>query len=254
MTFSVNRGEVFGYIGANGAGKTTTIKILTGLIRPNLGDAFVCGHSVLNEPLEVKARIGYIPESGAVFEKLSPREYLTSVGRMYRLPDAQIQDQIERWLDYFALLGDSDRQRIGTLSKGNKQKVCWAAALMHDPAILILDEPLTGLDVETILRVKDLMKELAARGKTIFYSSHLVDVMEKVCDRVAVIHQGSLIAFGSVDRVRREFGSPSLESALMRLWRPAESRPAELGPAELGPAEARSGGTYGLDAGGNGAR
>jgi len=218
MTFSVNRGEVFGYIGANGAGKTTTIKILTGLIRPNLGDAFVCGHSILREPLEVKARIGYIPESGALFEKLSPREYLTSTAHMYRLPDEQIQTRINRWLDYFGLIGDMDGRRIGTLSKGNKQKVCWAAALMHDPDVLILDEPLTGLDVETISRVKDLMRELAAAGKTIFYSSHLVDVMEKVCNRIGVIHKGSLIAFGTVDEIRVEFGSPSLEEALMRLW------------------------------------
>jgi ABC-2 type transport system ATP-binding protein len=217
VCLTVNRGEIFGYVGANGAGKTTTIKILAGLIRPSYGDALVSGHSILSHPLEVKAQVGYVPESGAIFEKLSPREYLTAVANLYKLEASNAQKQIEEWLAFFDL---SDRidQRMEVFSKGTKQKVCWTAALLHDPKVLILDEPLSGLDVETISRVKDLMKRFVADGKTIFYSSHLIDVVEKVCTRIAVLHRGRMIGVGSVDEVRLQSGAPSLEEALMKLW------------------------------------
>ena len=217
VSFTVNRGEIFGYVGANGAGKTTTIKILTGLIKPTFGDALVCGESILKEPLKVKARIGYVPESGALFEKLSPREYLTATGHFYTLPEWLIEEQIERWLTYFGLIDRLDQQ-MGVLSKGNKQKICWTAALMHDPAVFILDEPLSGLDAETIARIKELMKELAGLGKTVFYSSHIIDVVEKVCHRIAVLHKGRLIGVGTVEDVRAHFQVPSLEDALLRIW------------------------------------
>ena len=217
VCLTVNRGEIFGYVGPNGAGKTTTIKILAGLIRPTAGDAFVCGHSILAHPLEVKARIGYVPESGAIFDKLSPREYLTIIGHLYKLPVSLAQKQLQEWLDFFGLADRVD-QRMEIFSKGTKQKVCWIAALLHDPEVLILDEPLSGLDVETISRVKDLMKSLVAEGKTIFYSSHLIDVVEKVCTRIAVLHGGRLIGAGSIDEVRVLSGAPSLEEALMKLW------------------------------------
>ena len=167
VCLTVNQGEIFGYVGANGAGKTTTIKILAGLIRPTAGEAFVGGHSILSHPLEVKARIGYVPESGAIFDKLSPREYLTIVGHLYKLATSRTEERIKEWLDFFGLMDRID-QRMDIFSKGTKQKVCWIAALLHDPEVLILDEPLSGLDVETISRVKDLMKRFTAEGKTIF--------------------------------------------------------------------------------------
>jgi ABC-2 type transport system ATP-binding protein len=217
VSFTVDRGEIFGYVGANGAGKTTTIKLLTGLIKPTFGDAFICGNSVLAEPLRVKAKIGYVPESGSLFEKLSAREYLTATGHLFRLEDWLIEEQIDRWLSYFGL-GDRVDQQLGVLSKGNKQKICWVAALMHDPEVLILDEPLSGLDAETIARIKEMMKELAAKGKTVFYSSHIIDVVEKVCHRIAVLHRGRLIGVGTVQDVRSHFQVPSLEDALIRLW------------------------------------
>ena len=217
VCLTVNQGEIFGYVGANGAGKTTTIKILAGLIRPTAGEAFVCGHSILSNPLEVKARIGFVPESGAIFDKLSPREYLTIMGNLYRLTASRAQEQMKEWLDFFGLMERID-QRMEVFSKGTKQKVCWIAALMHDPEVLILDEPLSGLDVETISRVKDLMKRLTSDGKTIFYSSHLIDVVEKVCTRIAVLHRGRLIGAGSIDEVRVLSGAPTLEEALMKLW------------------------------------
>jgi len=217
VCLTVNQGEIFGYVGANGAGKTTTIKILAGLIRPTAGEAFVGGHSILSHPLEVKARIGYVPESGAIFDKLSPREYLTIVGNLYKLAGSHAEERIKEWLDFFGLMDRID-QRMEIFSKGTKQKVCWIAALLHDPEVLILDEPLSGLDVETISRVKDLMKRFTADGKTIFYSSHLIDVVEKVCTRIAVLHRGRLIGTGCIDEVRVLSGAPTLEEALMKLW------------------------------------
>jgi ABC-2 type transport system ATP-binding protein len=216
VSLSVAWGEVFGYVGANGAGKTTTIKILTGLLRPTSGDALVGGHSVLEQPLEVKARLGYVPESGALFEKFSPVEYLTLIGRLYRLPEARIRERMGEELRAFGLEADKDKP-MGVLSKGTKQKVCWISALLHDPEVLVLDEPLNGLDVETVAHVKELMRRLAQQGRTIFYSSHLIDIVEKVCTRIAVIHAGRLVSVGTVGEVVAASGAASLEQALLAL-------------------------------------
>ncbi|HEU4387222.1 MAG TPA: ABC transporter ATP-binding protein [Blastocatellia bacterium] len=213
----VDPGEIFGYVGANGAGKTTTLKILAGLIRPTFGDALVSGYSILSNPLEVKSRIGYVPESGAVFDKLSPREYLTTVGQLYRMTDLDTKRKVIEWLELFGLADRID-QRMEIFSKGMKQKVCWIAALLHDPEVLILDEPLSGLDVEAISKVKDLMKRLVSEGKTVFYSSHLIDVVEKICTRIAVLQRGRIIGAGRVAEVTASSGATSLEEALMKLW------------------------------------
>ena len=214
VSLSVGWGEVFGYVGANGAGKTTTIKILTGLIRPTSGDALVGGHSVLEQPLEVKARLGYVPESGALFEKFSPVEYLTLIGRLYRLSEARIRDRMGEELRTFSLEADKNKP-MGVLSKGTKQKVCWISALLHDPEVLVLDEPLNGLDVETVAHVKERMRGLAQQGRTIFYSSHLIDIVEKVCTRLAVIHAGQLVSVGTVSEVVAAAGATGLEQALL---------------------------------------
>ena len=216
VSLSVGWGEVFGYVGANGAGKTTTIKILTGLIRPTSGDALVGGHSVLEQPLEVKARLGYVPESGALFEKFSPVEYLTLIGRLYRLSEGRIRDRMGEELRAFGLEADKDKP-MGVLSKGTKQKVCWISALLHDPEVLVLDEPLNGLDVETVAHVKEMMRRLAQQGRTIFYSSHLIDIVEKVCTRIGVIHAGRLVSVGTVGEVVAASGAASLEQALLAL-------------------------------------
>ena len=214
VSLTVGWGEVFGYVGANGAGKTTTIKILTGLLRPTSGDALVGGHSVLEQPLEVKARLGYVPESGALFEKFSPVEYLTLIGRLYRLSEARIRDRMGEELRTFGLEADKDKP-MGVLSKGTKQKVCWISALLHDPEVLVLDEPLNGLDLETVAHVKEMMRRLALEGRTIFYSSHLIDIVEKVCTRIAVIHAGQLVSVGTASEVMAAAGTTSLEQALL---------------------------------------
>jgi len=218
VTLQVDRGEVFGYVGPNGAGKTTTLKILAGLIRPTSGRVSVAGIDVLEKPLDAKARVGYVPESGALFEKLSAREYLTLTGRLYGLDEAHIQDRVAHWLRFFDLHARAG-EPIAALSKGLKQRVCWMAALLHDPDVLILDEPLNGLDVETVARVKDLMAALAAGGRTVFYSSHLIDIVELVCTRVAVLHRGRVLAAGTVAEVQDALGASSLEDALLGLTR-----------------------------------
>jgi ABC-2 type transport system ATP-binding protein len=218
VTLAIGRGEIFGYLGPNGAGKTTTLKIVTGLLRPTSGDARVAGYSVLEEPLQVKARVGYVPESGALYDKLAPGEYLDLVGRLYRMDPAQIEAGITRWLDRFGLAA----QRLipmQSLSKGMRQKVCWIAALLHEPEVLVLDEPLNALDVEAVALAKDLMSEIAASGRTIFYSSHLMDVVARVCTRVAVLRTGRLVASGTPAEVVERAGADSLEQALLKLCR-----------------------------------
>jgi len=216
VTLEVGRGEVFGYVGPNGAGKTTTLKILAGLIRPDAGRVRVAGIDVLERPLEAKARVGYLPESGALFEKLSAREYLTLTGRLYGLEESHLEGRVAHWLRFFDLAARAG-EPIGSLSKGLKQRVCWMAALLHDPDVLILDEPLNGLDVETVARVKELMAALAADGRTVFYSSHLIDIVALVCTRVAVLHRGRVLAAGTVEQVQEALGAASLEDALLGL-------------------------------------
>lgn len=216
VSIRVRAGEVFGYVGRNGAGKTTSIKILTGLLQPTAGEAFVDGASVRTHPLETKAKLGYVPESGALFEKFSPVEYLSLIGQLHRLPEQTIDERRERWLAYFGL-GAERHRAIGGLSKGTRQKVCWIAALIHDPSVLFLDEPLNGLDVEAVARVKELMLSLTAQGRTVFYSSHLMDIVAKVCTGIAVLDRGKVVAHGTVDDVVAGLGGASLEEGLLRL-------------------------------------
>lgn len=234
VSLAVERGEIFGYLGQNGAGKTTTIKVLTGLIRPTSGDARVAGHSVVDRPLEVKARIGYVPDSGAIYEKLTPREHLETAGLLYGLSDARIHERTDALLELFAL-EDRANQRMDTFSKGMKQKVCLAAAMIHEPETIFLDEPMNGLDVESVRLMKDLISRLASGGTTIFYTSHLVDLVEKICTRVGVLHGGRLLLVGSVDEVLARTDTRSLEAALVRLWS-VEGEPKRRG---VSPSEAR---------------
>jgi ABC-2 type transport system ATP-binding protein len=217
VSLTVRRGEVFGYLGPNGAGKTTTIKLLTGLIRPTSGDARIGGFSVVEHPLEVKARIGYVPESGAIYEKLTPREYLTITGELYGMSDPVIEAKVRELLEMFGLLERID-ERMETFSKGMKQKVCLASALIHGPEILFLDEPMNGLDVDAVMLMKDLIQRLSRAGATIFYTSHLIDLVEKICTRIGVLDRGRLIAAGTVGELLERTGAPSLELALMKLW------------------------------------
>jgi len=216
ISLSIGRGEVFGYLGPNGAGKTTTLRILVGTLQPTSGDARVFGASVTADPIAVKRTLGYVPESGAVFERLTPREFLEFTGRIRGLSTDETAARTEALAARFELATELDR-RLGDLSKGTRQKACWCAALLHEPAVLVLDEPLSGLDVESVARVKELLAELSGSGVTVLYSSHLVDLVERMCHRVAVIHRGRLRAIGTPEEVAIGSGADTLEGAVRRL-------------------------------------
>ncbi|MBI2374492.1 MAG: ABC transporter ATP-binding protein [Deltaproteobacteria bacterium] len=217
VTLSIERGEIFGYLGRNGAGKTTTLLILAGLIRPSGGDARVLGRSVLRDPVEVKRRIGYVPESGAVFEKLTPRESLSTMGGLHGLSGRALAEKVDELVDAFGL-GEVADHRLDTFSKGMKQKVCIASAIVHDPEVLLLDEPLNGLDIESVVAVKELLRRHSSRGRTVLYTSHLVDVVEKICTRIAVLAVGRLMTLGTAEELRVATGAGTLEEALVRTW------------------------------------
>jgi len=188
LNLSVAPGEILGFLGPNGAGKTTTVKILTGMLQPTDGRARVAGFDVLEEPVEVKKRIGYVPESGALYESLTPAEYLDLVASLHHLDRSAASARVDEMLDLFGLT-DAMHQRMSEFSKGMKQKVLISAALIHNPEVLFLDEPLNGLDANAAMMVKELLKKLAAQGKTIFFSSHILEVVERICTRIVIIDQ-----------------------------------------------------------------
>ncbi|MGE3166460.1 MAG: ABC transporter ATP-binding protein [Planctomycetota bacterium] len=216
VDLTVPRGIVFGYIGPNGAGKSTTVKILTGLIGSFQGSARVCGLDLRQAPQEVKARLGYVPENAQLFEQLTVAEHLRFVGRLHHLKEETIEQRGTAILEAFELRARRD-SRLGSLSKGMRQKVLIASALLHDPEVLFLDEPLTGLDVNATLMVKELIRALADSGKTVFYCSHIMEVVERVSDRVAIIDDGRIVADGSVAQLRGAALDASLEAVFRRI-------------------------------------
>jgi ABC-2 type transport system ATP-binding protein len=216
LTLSIGTGEILGFLGPNGAGKSTTVKILTGMIRPHAGHARVAGFDVVRDPLEVKQRIGYVPESAALYESLSAREYLELIASLHHLPPATVGSRIEDMLARFELSSAMD-QRLSEFSKGMKQKVLIVSALMHRPEVLFLDEPLTGLDANAALVVKELIRGLAAQGRTIFFCSHVLEVVERVCTRIVIINQGRVIADGTAAGIAADAGVTSLEQAFVAL-------------------------------------
>ena len=216
LNLQVAAGEILGFLGPNGAGKSTTVKILTGMIKPDGGRASVAGFDIVRDPLEVKKRIGYVPESAALYESLTAREYLELVASLYHLPGPGAAQRIEDMLQRFDLAHAID-QRLSEFSKGMKQKVLIASALMHRPEVLFLDEPLTGLDANAALVVKELIRALAAQGRTIFFCSHVLEVVERVCTRIVIINQGKVIADGTAADIAAAAGVATLESAFVAL-------------------------------------
>ena len=216
LSFAIDRGEVVGLLGPNGAGKTTTIKILCGILPPGEGSVRVAGWSLPRDSVEVRKRIGYVPESGALFESLTGQEFLELGGRLQELPEDTLQRRIDRLVEVFGL-GAERHDRLGTYSKGMRQKVLLIAALLHAPEVVLLDEPLSGLDVHAGILVRDVIAALAASGKTVLYSSHVLDVVERVCDRILIIQRGRLIADGSLDALRESTDRESLEEAFRQL-------------------------------------
>lgn len=222
ISFRVQPGTVCGYVGPNGAGKTTTMRLLTGALRPDAGRVVVGGADVVAEPVEAKRRFGFVPEHGAVYESFTATEYLTFIGRMHELDERLLAARAEAHLRFWGLDEEAHRS-MTSFSKGMKQKVLIAAALLHDPAVLLLDEPLSGLDAHAVLQTRALLRTLVARGKTVFYSSHLLDAVEKVADQVVVIRDGRILHVGSPEEIIAGTGEATLEDAFGRLTAAADA-------------------------------
>jgi ABC-2 type transport system ATP-binding protein len=216
VSFNVKPGEILGYLGPNGAGKTTTIKMLTGLLEPTSGDMFYESENIRNNLYEYKKKIGYVPEEPEIYPHLSAFDYLLIVGRLRQIPENSLKKKIEQFMEFFSLSLDM-HSSISSYSKGMIQKVLLSSALLHNPDILLLDEPLSGLDVETSLIIKDLVGKLRKEGKIIFYCSHILEVVEKICSRVIIIHKGKIVADDSVDNLRNLMKLPSLEQIFGQL-------------------------------------
>lgn len=216
LSLDVRPGEIFGFLGPNGAGKSTTVKMLTGMLAPSAGSALVAGFSITEQPMEVKARIGYVPETGALYESLSPDEYLEFVGALHHLDLSAARHRIDELLELFNLI-DVRGQRMNEFSKGMKQKVVLCASLIHKPDVLFLDEPLSGLDANSAMLVKVLLKQLSEQGRTVFFSSHVLEVVERICTRIAIINGGIKVVEGTTERIIAETGSRTLEEAFGRI-------------------------------------
>jgi ABC-2 type transport system ATP-binding protein len=217
ISLEIQPGQLVGLLGPNGAGKSTTIRMLTGMLAPTSGRAEVCGFDVLTQSLEIKRITGYVPESGAVFEALSGWEYLSLVAALYHLPPGQAAERIVQFARFFEIEDSLRAKPLSAYSKGMRQKVVITSALLHNPRVVFFDEPLNGLDANATLSLKTLIQSLAREGKTIVYCSHLLDVVERMCERVIIIHEGRIVADGTVPELLQRTGEASLERAFNTL-------------------------------------
>jgi ABC-2 type transport system ATP-binding protein len=223
LSFEIPAGQIVGFLGPNGAGKSTTLKILTGMIEPTSGSASICGLDLQREPIEVKRHVGFVPESGAVFESLTGLEYLEMVAALYGIPEDAARLRIKQFIAFFDLSFETLTDKLlGAYSKGMRRKVVITAALLHNPPVVFFDEPLDGLDANAAVGFKALIQTLAREGKTIVYSSHILDVVERVCDRVLIIDKGKLLLDGKPDELVAAHGSGTLEKLFTQLTGGAE--------------------------------
>lgn len=222
ISFDVRGGEVFGFLGPNGAGKTTTIKMIVGLLQPTSGNVKVAGYDVQTQPMQAKATSGYVPDTPNLYMKLSAREFLRFVGDLYEMKRGKAEERIDELLKLFDLTDVRD-DLIDSYSHGMKQKTALAAALIHDPKVLVLDEPTVGLDPKSARLIKDILRQLADRGAAVFLSTHILEIAERMCDRIGIIDHGNLVAVGTMDELRSmgKSGS-SLEDIFLALTGGAE--------------------------------
>lgn len=229
VSFTVYAGEIFGFLGPNGAGKTTTIKMIVGLLQPTDGTVRVAGYDVQKQPLQAKAASGYVPDEPNLYAKLTGRELLRFVGDLYGLNRQQVERRIEELLRLFDLDQAAD-DTIDSYSHGMQQKTALATGLIHDPKVLVLDEPTVGLDPKSARLIKDILRQIANRGAAVFLSTHILEIAERMCDRIGIINQGRLIAVGTMDELRAlgkhgaptpagssEMGESSLEDIFLSL-------------------------------------
>jgi len=203
LNLSIQKGEIFGFIGPNGAGKTTTIKMLSGVLEPTSGSIMIAGISMKDHPEKAKSKIGFIPDRPYLYEKLTGMEFLKFVADLYGVDSNIFSEKAGQHLKMFSLL-DWSNELIESYSHGMKQRLIMAAALLHDPEVIIVDEPMVGLDPVAIMMVKDLFQNLAKQGVTVFMSTHTLKIAEDICDRIGIIHKGHLIATGTTDDLKRK--------------------------------------------------
>lgn len=218
LTLEIPAGQIVGLLGPNGAGKSTTLKMLTGMLAPSSGTATICGYDLLTDPIEVKRRVGFVPDSGAVFESLSGLEYLEMVAALYGIPAEAARERIQQFIAFFDLSFETLTDKLlGAYSKGMRRKVVITAALLHNPPVVFFDEPLDGLDANAAVGFKALIQTLAREGKAIVYSSHILDVVERVCDRVIIIDQGKVRVDGPPMELVAQHQARSLEQLFTSL-------------------------------------
>lgn len=216
VSFEVNEGEIVAFVGPNGAGKSTTIKCITGIHPFDGGSVIVCGHDIKTDPIGAKMNIGYVSDDHATYENLTGYDYLNFVCNVYRVPAGERKQKIQNLADMLEISSALSKQ-INTYSHGMKQKICIIAALVHSPKLWILDEPMTGLDPRSAHILKELMRSHCAEGNSVFFSSHVLEVVEKLCDRVVIINRGSIIKTLSEDDLKEITQSSSLEEYFLTL-------------------------------------
>ena len=218
LSLDIPAGQIVGFLGPNGAGKSTTLRMLTGMLTPTSGSATICGFDLKTQPLEVKRAVGFVPDSGAVFESLTGLEFLTMMAALYGIPEDAAIERIREFIQFFDLGMDTLTDKLlGAYSKGMRRKVVITSALLHDPQVVFFDEPLDGLDANAAVGFKALIQSLAHQGRTIVYSSHILDVVERVCDRVVIIDKGKLLVDGAPEALVAEHASGTLERLFTQL-------------------------------------
>ncbi len=217
INLDIKSGEIFGFLGPNGAGKTTTIKMIVGLLKPDNGTVSINGVNAWDEPLKAKSMISYVPDNPEVYDKLKGIEYLNFIGDMYGISKEERQDKIKHYTELFNI-SDALGDIIGSYSHGMKQKLILTSALMNNPEVFILDEPMVGLDPKSAFNLKEIMRKMCDEGKTVFFSTHVLEVAEKLCDRIAIINKGKIIAMGTVEELRNHaIEKESLENIFLEL-------------------------------------
>jgi ABC-2 type transport system ATP-binding protein len=218
LSFDISAGQIVGFLGPNGAGKSTTLRMLTGMLEPTSGSATICGFDLVTQTIDVKRNVGFVPDSGAVFESLTGLEYLTMVAALYGIPEGAAVDRIRQFITFFDLGFDTLTDKLlGAYSKGMRRKVVITSALLHNPPVVFFDEPLDGLDANAAAGFKALITMLAQEGKAIVYSSHILDVVERVCDRIIIIDKGRILVDGAPDDLVAEHNTGSLERLFIQL-------------------------------------
>ena len=222
LNLTLEEGEIFGFLGKNGAGKSTTIKCLTGILPFDEGSIKVCGYDIQKNPIEAKLNIGYVPDNHAVYENLTGREYVNYMGNIYKVPKDIIEERIEKFANLFSMSHAIDNQ-IRSYSHGMKQKICIIAALIHNPKFWVLDEPLMGLDPQSTFEIREYMKEHKKQGNCVFFSSHNIDMVEKLCDRVAIMNRGQLMEIIDVKKFMAESSVP-LETYFLNMTKDSKAQ------------------------------